>query len=384
MPTPLVFAASCADYRRQARQRLPRFLFDYIDGGAGDEHTLHANQADFAALRLRQRVLKDVSQCDTRCTLLGQSLAMPLVLAPIGMAGLYARRGEAQAARAAAALKVPFSLSTVGICSVAEVHAASQTPCWFQLYMLRDRAIVADLLQHIWQQGCRTLVFTIDLAVAGVRHRDQRNGLLTQHWTGKLSKAWQLAQRPQWLWDVGLRGKPHQFANLAEQATAPHDLNQFKAWLDQQFDPSVTWQDITWLRQQWPGTLVLKGILDCADVEPACDSGADALVLSNHGGRQLDDVASTISQLPMIAAQIDGRVPLLIDGGVRSGADLLKACALGANAVMVGRPWAWALAAGGQAGVEQWLRGWQHELRVAMALCGIDSLSQANSTLLKP
>lgn len=380
---PHAFAADCADYRRLAERRLPRFLFDYIDGGANAEQTLRANCADFRQLHLRQQVLNDVSQLDTGCQLFGQAASLPLALAPLGMAGLYARRGEAQAARAAARCGVPFSLSSVGICGLAEVQAASARPCWFQLYMLRDRGAVADLLQRAWAEGCRTLLFTVDLAVAGIRHRDRRNGMLDAGWRGRLSKAWQLARRPAWLVDVGLRGRPHQFANLSRQVSDPADLHAFKAWLGSQFDPTVTWQDIRWLRQQWPGSLVLKGILEVEDALRALDGGADGLVLSNHGGRQLDGVASTISQLPRVAQALDGRLPLLLDGGVRSGVDILKALALGAQGVLIGRPWAWALAAGGQAAVEQLLRGLREELAVAMALCGVSRVEQIGPGLLR-
>ena len=384
MPRLLSLPANSADYRQLARDKLPRFLFDYIDGGANDEQTLHANRHDLQSLHLRQRVLCDVSHVDTRCTLFGQAASMPLGLAPLGIAGLYARRGEVQAARAAQTLEVPFSLSTVGICSLAEVHAASSQPCWFQLYMLRDRGVVSALLQQAWASGCRTLLFTVDLAVAGIRHRDTRNGMLDNGWRGKLAKASQLAVRPRWLIDVGLRGKPHHFGNLHKWISDPNDLHAFKAWLDNQFDPSSTWQDIHWLRQQWPGQLILKGLLDVEDARLALDSGADGIVLSNHGGRQLDSVPSTISQLPAVARALDGRLPIVLDGGVRSGVDILKALALGAQGVLIGRPWAWALAAAGQAGVEHLLGTLQQELAVAMALCGVARLEQIDPSLIQP
>jgi len=378
------FAASCDDYRRLAERRLPRFLFDYIDGGAGDEHTLAANCRDFQRVHLRQRVLCDVENPDTRCELIGQAASMPLALAPLGMAGLYARRGEAQAARATAAAGVPFSLSTVGICSLAEVQAASGKNAWFQLYMLRDREAVQGLLQQALANGCDTLLFTVDLPVAGIRRRDIRNGMLDPGWRGKLAKASQLARRPGWLLDVGIRGKPHHFGSLTDQVADPNDLRAFKAWLDAQFDPCVTWDDIRWLRQQWPGRLVLKGILEPDDALQALDCGADGIVLSNHGGRQLDGVASTIRQLPAVAEALDGRLPILLDGGIRSGVDILKALALGAQGVMIGRPWAWALAAGGEAAVAQLLASLQCELAVAMALCGVKSLAAIDGSLLAP
>lgn len=374
-------AASCDDYRRLAERRLPRFLFDYIDGGAGDEHTLAANCRDFQRVRLRQRVLCDVENPDTRCELIGQPASMPVALAPLGMAGLYARRGEAQAARAAAAFGVPFSLSTVGICSLAEVQAASGKYSWFQLYMLRDREAVQGLLQQALANGCDTLLFTVDLPVAGIRRRDIRNGMLNPGWRGKLAKACQLAQRPGWLLDVGIRGKPHHFGSLADQVADPNDLRAFKVWLDAQFDPRVTWGDIRWLRQQWPGKLILKGILEPGDALQALDCGADGIVLSNHGGRQLDGVSSTVRELPVVAEALNGRLPILLDGGIRSGMDILKALALGAQGVMIGRPWAWALAAGGEAAVTRLLAGLQCELAVAMALCGVKNLEQIDGSL---
>ncbi|EIK51634.1 L-lactate dehydrogenase [Stutzerimonas stutzeri TS44] len=291
---------------------------------------------------------------DTRCELLGQAASMPLALAPLGMAGLYARRGEVQAARAAAAVGVPFSLSTVGICSLAEVHAATVQKCWFQLYMLRDRDAVQGLLQQARRNGCDTLLFTVDLPVAGIRRRDIRNGMLDASWRGRLAKATQLAQRPGWLLDVGIRGKPHHFGNLSDRVADPSDLHAFKAWLDAQFDPRVSWDDIRWLRAQWPGRLVLKGIMEPDDALRALDCGADGIVVSNHGGRQLDGVASTIQQLPAVVEALGGRLPILLDGGIRSGVDLLRALALGAQGVLIGRPWAWALAAGGEAAVVCW------------------------------
>ena len=374
-------AASCDDYRNLAERRLPRFLFDYIDGGAGDEQTLAANCRDFRQVHLRQRVLCDVENPDTRCELIGQAASMPVALAPLGMAGLYARRGEVQAARAAAAAGVPFGLSTVGICSLAEVHAATSQKCWFQLYMLRDREAVQGLLKQALANGCDTLLFTVDLAVAGIRRRDIRNGMLDGSWRGKIAKAGQLARRPGWMLDVGIRGKPHHFGSLTDQVADPNDLRAFKAWLDAQFDPCVTWDDIRWLRDQWPGRLILKGILEPDDALQALDCGADGIVLSNHGGRQLDGVSSTIRQLPAVARVLDGRLPILLDGGIRSGVDILKALALGAQGVMIGRPWAWALAAGGEAAVVRLLTGLQCELAVAMALSGVKNLAAIDGSL---
>lgn len=371
---PLRLPATAADYRRLARARLPRFLFDYVDGGATDEQTLLANEADWARIRVRQRVLIDVDGVDTRSTLAGQACSMPVALAPVGMAGMMARRGEVQAARAAEAVGVPFTLSTVGICPLAEVMEAVTQPVWFQLYMLRDRGVVQAVLQRAWQAGCRTLVFTVDLPVFGMRHRDTRNGLAVGGRRGALIKAVHLLARPGWIWDVGLRGKPHGFGNLTYQVPDAQDLDAFKAWVDSQFDPSVTWADIDWLRQQWPGTLLLKGILDEDDARAAVRAGVQGIIVSNHGGRQLDGVASTVSKLPAIVEAVGAQTEVLVDGGLRSGVDVLRALALGARGVLIGRPWVWALAAAGQQGLTRLLTRWQQELRLAMTLAGVTSV----------
>lgn len=368
---PLTYPAATADWRRLARQRLPRFLFDYVDGGAGGEATLAANVQDFAALRLRQRVLVDVSQADTRCRLAGQDCALPLALAPVGLAGLMARRGEAQAARAAQAAGVPFTLSTVGICTLAEVAAAAGTPPWFQLYMLRDRGAVQALLQQAWDAGSRTLVFTVDLPTTGLRHRDTRNGMAHGGARAALLRLGQVLARPGWVRRVALQGKPLTFGNLAAQVPGGRDLGAFKAWVDAQFDPGVTWRDIAWLRGQWRGRLLIKGVLDADDARAALQSGADALIVSNHGGRQLDSAPSTIRALPAIVQAVGGQTELLLDGGVRSGVDIFKALALGAHGVLIGRPWAWALAGGGEEGLRQLLASWQRELAVTMMLAGV-------------
>ena len=367
----MAYPASVDDWRRQAERRLPRFLFDYIDGGASDERTLAANVQDFAALRLRQRVLVDVAQVDTRATLAGLACAMPLALAPIGLAGMAARRGEAQAARAAHAAGVPFTLSTVGICPISEVAAAAGAPPWFQLYMLRDRGAVRALLDGAWAAGCRTLVFTVDLPLPGMRLRDIRHGMAASGARPALIRAAQVLARPGWVWDVALRGKPLRFGNLTAQVPGARDLGAFKAWVDAQFDPSVTWQDIDWLRGQWQGRLLLKGILDVQDAQAAVQVGADGIVVSNHGGRQLDSVASTAAKLPAIAQAVGTQTEVLVDGGVRSGVDVFKALALGARGVLIGRPWVWALAAQGEAGVRTLLAQWQRELLLAMTLAGV-------------
>jgi L-lactate dehydrogenase (cytochrome) len=374
MGTYKVRPVTALDYRRLAEKRLPRFLFDYIDGGAGDERSMAANVEDFANFRLKQRVMVDVDHVSTATRLCGQKAAMPVVLAPVGLAGMFRRRGEVQGAVAAASAGVPFTLSTVGICPIEEVQQAAQAPVWFQLYMLRDRGVVGRLLERAQACGIDTLVFTVDLAVVGPRHRDIRNGMLGSGPRVALAKARQLLSRPGWLYDVGIRGKPHDFGNVRKVVGGSGGLDSLLDFIDEQFDPSVTWKDIEWLRAQWPGKLLVKGVMCREDVSAAVDVGADAVVVSNHGGRQLEGVASTISQLRELSAAVDGRAEVLVDGGVRSGTDVVKALALGADGVMIGRPWVWALAAGGAPAVTSLLEVLQGEIETAMALMGINSV----------
>lgn len=364
--------ASVSDYRLRAERRLPRFLFDYVDGGAGAEVTLRANVTDFEALRLRQRVLRDAANMDTSVELFGERLALPLILAPIGMGGMMARRAEVQAKRAADTAGIPFCLSTVGICGIEEVAAVSPRPAWFQLYMLRDRGVVKEILDRVWAAGVRTLLFTVDLPVAGTRYRDVRNGFSggTNLWGKLRAGPIDYLMHPHWLWNVGLRGKPHVFANIADyvpKATTPADFAQ---WVAGQFDPSVEWHHIEWLRQQWQGKFALKGILDAEDARAAIGVGADGIAVSNHGGRQLDGVSSSIAALPRVAEAVQGKVPLLVDGGVRCGQDLVKALALGASAAMIGRPWVYAAAAQGEAGLTRMLRMFAADMRTALGLTG--------------
>lgn len=369
------FPSTATDYRALAARRLPRFLFDYVDGGAGEEHSLAVNSSDFAALKLRQRVLVDVDGVDTRTTLAGEACALPLALAPIGLAGMMARRGEAQAARVAEAAGVPFTLSTVGICPLAEVQAARTTPFWFQLYMLRDRGVVAALLDEAWAAGCRTLVFTVDLPLPGLRHRDVRNGLEARGAGASLTRIGHVLSHPRWLWDVALRGKPLRFGCLARQVPDARDLDAFKRWVDAQFDASVTWRDIEWLRGRWKGRLLLKGILDVDDAKAAVQVGADGIVVSNHGGRQLDSTVSTIAMLPAVAQAVGSRTQVLLDGGVRSGVDIFKALALGAEGVLIGRPWVWALAGAGADGLRDYLAMLQRELHLTMTFAGVTRIA---------
>jgi L-lactate dehydrogenase (cytochrome) len=376
MSPSISFPVTTADYRLRARGCLPNYLFEYIDGGANDERTLAASTEAFARVKLRQRVLCNVDHIDTSTTVAGERLAMPLVLAPVGMAGMFARRGELQAVRAAQAAGVNFTLSTVGICDLAEVRAAAAAPFWFQLYMIRDREFVRCILARAAEAGCTTLAFTVDLPMPGMRHRDMRNGMVVPGLAAKWARAKQLAVRPGWIWDVGVRGKPHDFGNLKEAVPGANDLAAYAAWVHKQFDPSVTWADIEWLRGIWKGRLLLKGILDVDDARSALNVGADGLIVSNHGGRQLDGVATSLDKLPAIADAVGDRIEVLMDGGVRSGLDVYRALALGARAVMIGRPWVWAMASRGEAGVSALLATYRQELRVAMALTGVNAISQ--------
>ena len=368
------------DYRRLAARRLPRFLFDYIDGGAGEEQTLAANRSDFHAFHLRQRVLRDVSRVDTSTTLCGQQASMPLALAPVGLAGMMARRGEVLGARAAQAAGVPFSLSTVGVCPLEEVNAAVDRPCWFQLYMVRDRGLVEALLQRAETGGCEVLLFTVDLAVTGMRHRDTQGGMLGG---APLAKLRQVLTRPRWLYDVALRGKPHVFGHLVEQVADPEDFASFKQFIDMQFDPSVTWKDIEWLRSKWRGRLLIKGVMSADDAGAAADCGADGVVVSNHGGRQLDGVASCIRTLPEVVQAVGDRIEVLMDGGVRAGADVVKTLALGARGVLIGRPWVWAMGARGERGLVNYLDMLQREIAVTMALMGVNRVEDLGPDLIQ-
>ena len=271
---------------------------------------------------------------------------------------------------------MPFTLSTVGICSIEELAAGTGAPFWFQLYWLRDRGLVADLMQRAWAAGCRTLVFTVDLPLPGMRHRDTRNGMAQPGVRPKLLRLTQVLARPGWLWDVALRGKPLLFGNLQRQLPNARDLDAFRAFIDAQFDPGVTWAELDWLRARWPGRLLLKGILDVDDARAAVAVGADGLVVSNHGGRQLDGAAATALRLPAIAAAVGADTEVLVDGGLRSGVDLFRACALGARGALIGRPWAWALAGGGEAGLRGLLATWQNELATTMALAGVTRIAE--------
>jgi len=371
------------DYRELARRRLPHFLFEYMDGGSYDETTLAANRADLLAIRLRQRVLRDVSQIDLSSELFGYRMSMPIALAPIGLAGLAARRGEVQAACAAEAAGVPFTLSTVSACPLGEVARGVKKPFWFQLYMIRDRGFMRDLLARAREARCSALVFTVDMPLPGSRYRDYRSGLAgAQGLSGDFRRITQALMRPGWAWDVGLLGRPHQLGNVAPVLGTSSGLEDFFRWMRENFDPSITWADLDFLRAEWTGPLIIKGILDPEDACEAARLGADGIVVSNHGGRQLDGAPSTARALPAIADAAGDKLTVLADGGIRSGLDVVRMLALGAKGVLLGRAWAYALAGGGQKGVAHMLALIEAEMRVAMALTGVTRIADITADVL--
>ncbi len=379
----MVWPHSFTDLRQAAYRRLPRFLFDYVDGGSFIEQAKARNVAAVRGVTLRQSVLNDVSASDLSTTLFGQELAMPLMLAPVGMGGMLARRGEIQAVRAAEANGVPMVMSTVALCSVDEVMAATQIPFWFQLYVAKDRGFVTDLIAHVKALGCPVLFMTVDLPMPGPRWRDQRSGLSGPPGAAGMWRRWsQIVSHPRWAVDVGLFGRPHILGNLAPLMPGNVRLNDFLSWSGRNFDPSVTWKDLEFIRSLWDGPLVLKGILDPDDARKAADIGADGLVVSNHGGRQLDASMGTAEALPAIAQAVGDRITVLADGGVRSGLDVLRMLALGAKGVMIGRPWAFALAAGGEQAVSRMLAQMAIELRAGLALTGCARVADAGPHLL--
>ena len=372
--------ASILDYRELARRRLPRQLFDYIDGGAYEETTLRANVDDLTAVRLRQRVMRDVSELDLGTDVLGCKLAMPVVLAPVGLAGMFAARAEVQAARAAESRGVVFCESTVSIAGIEEVAAATSQPFWYQLYVIRDRAYAEALMARAAVAGSSVLVLTVDLPVVGARYRDTRNGMVGDIGVrAKAARALDLARHPRWVRDVAMGGKPLTFGNLEQAVPGAKNPQSFKSWVDSQFDPSVTWSDLAWVREHWSGKVVVKGVIDAEDARIAVDHGVDGIVVSNHGGRQLDTVASSVSALPAIVETVGDRTEVLVDGGIRSGLDVVKLLAMGARACLVGRAWAWAVAASGGPGVEHVLDIVRGEMEVAMSLTGVTRVSELSA-----
>jgi len=375
--------ASVQDYRELARRRLPRQIFDYIDGGAFDETTLAANREDLHRLHFRQRVLRDVSERSLATTVLGTELAMPVVLAPVGFAGMFSRRGEVQAARAADVAGVAFCESTLSICGIEEVAAATTRPPWFQLYVMRDRGYAEDLMARAQAVGCTTLVLTVDLPVVGHRYRDVRNGISGKVSRGdRLRRGWDIGRHLTWVRQVALGGRPLTFGNLEKALPDARVPGDFQGWVASQFDPSVTWRDLEWLREHWRGSIALKGILDPDDARAAVEWGVDAIIVSNHGGRQLDDVPSGASALPSIVDAVGERCEVLVDGGVRSGLDVVKMLALGAKACLVGRAWVYAMAARGERGVSHVLRVMREEMMVTLALTGVNDVKSLDRSVL--
>lgn len=371
----MIISAS-TDYRAAAERRLPPFLFHYIDGGAYAEHTLARNVADLAEVALRQRILRNMDGLDLSTELFGETLAMPAALGPVGLTGMYARRGEVQAARAAANKGIPFTLSTVSVCPIEEVAPAirAQRPMWFQLYVLRDRGFMRNALERAQAAGCSTLVFTVDMPTPGARYRDAHSGMSGPY--AALRRYGQAVTHPHWSWDVGLFGRPHDLGNISAYRGTPTGLEDYIGWLASNFDPSISWKDLEWIREFWKGPMVIKGILDPEDAKDAVKFGADGIVVSNHGGRQLDGVLSTARALPPIADAIGGQLKILVDSGIRSGLDIVRMLALGADAVLLGRAWVYALGAAGQAGVENVLELMAKEMRVAMTLTGAKTVAQ--------
>ncbi|WP_439146363.1 FMN-dependent L-lactate dehydrogenase LldD [Vibrio sp.] len=363
----MIISAS-TDYRAAAKVKLPPFLFHYIDGGSYGEHTLRRNTADLAEIALKQRVLNDMSDLNLETELFGEKLAMPIALAPVGLTGMYARRGEVQAAKAADNKGIPFTMSTVSVCPIEEVAPKIERPMWFQLYVLKDRGFMKNVLERAKVAGVTTLVFTVDMPVPGARYRDMHSGMSGPN--AAIRRVFQSMRHPSWAVDVGLLGKPHDLGNISTYRGSPTKLEDYIGWLGDNFDPSISWKDLEWIRDFWDGPMVIKGILDEEDAKDAVRFGADGIVVSNHGGRQLDGVLSSAKALPAIADAVKGDTKILVDSGIRTGLDVVRMMAMGADCTLLGRSFVYALAAQGQAGVENLLDLYDKEMRVAMTLTG--------------
>lgn len=375
----MIISAS-TDYRAAAQRRLPPFLFHYVDGGAYAEHTLKRNVSDLADIGLRQRVLKNMEDLSLETKLFDETLSMPVALAPVGLTGMCARRGEVQAARAADEKGIPFTLSTVSVCPIEEVAPAINRPMWFQLYVLKDRGFMKNALERAKAAGVTTLVFTVDMPTPGARYRDAHSGMSGPN--AAMRRYLQSMMHPRWAYDVGLRGKPHDLGNISTYRGKTTGLEDYIGWLGNNFDPSISWKDLEWIREFWDGPMVIKGILDADDARDAVRFGADGIVVSNHGGRQLDGVPSSARALPAIADAVKGDLKILVDSGIRTGLDVVRMLALGADCTLLGRAFIYALAVDGQAGVSNLLELIEKEMRVAMVLTGAKSISEINSDLL--
>lgn len=374
-------AACIDDLRRIAKRRVPRAFFDYADSGSYSEQTLRANRADLEAIILKQRVLVDVSARDLTTTVLGKKLQAPMILAPIGLLGMQHGDGEILSARAANAAGIPFTLSTMSIGSIEHVAEGTGKPFWFQLYVIKDRGFSKQLMDRAIAAKVDTLVLTVDLQVLGQRHRDVHNGLTVPP-QFKIKNVIDIATKPAWAWSV-LWGKSKTFGNIAGHVPGMESVNSLSGWTTQQFDPALNWKDLEWIRKYWPGKLVIKGILDIDDAKTAVKLGADGIVVSNHGGRQLDGTSSSISMLPRIADAVGGDAEILFDGGVRTGSDIVRALALGARACMIGRAFVWGLGAGGQEGVAKAIDILKKELSVTMALTGVGKVSDIDGRVIE-
>jgi L-lactate dehydrogenase (cytochrome) len=368
------------DLRQLHKRRVPKAFFDYADRGSYSEDTLRANSADLQEIKFRQRVLVDVSKRSLATTILGEPAAMPLILAPVGLLGMQHGDGEIYACRAAQAAGIPFTQSTMSICSIEDIAAAVDKPFWFQLYVMKDRGFIKALIERAIAAKCSALVLTVDLQVIGQRHADIKNGMtVPPEWS--LSKLVDFATKPAWVSGV-LRGKRRTFGNLAGHLKVSDDITSLSVWINSQFDTSLNWKDIEWIRSIWPGKLILKGILDAEDAEIAAKTGAQALVVSNHGGRQLDGAPSSIAVLPEIVDAVGSQMEIMFDGGIRSGQDVMRALALGAKSCMIGRAYAYGLGAGGQAGVTEAINVLGKELSTTMGLCGVNTIAEIDERVL--
>ncbi|WP_050872126.1 FMN-dependent L-lactate dehydrogenase LldD [Comamonas testosteroni] len=372
--------SSTTDYRAAAQKRLPPFLFHYLDGGAYAEKTLARNVDDLADVALRQRVLKNMSQLDTSIELFGEKFSIPVALAPVGLTGMFARRGEVQAAMAADKKGIPFTMSSVSVCPIEEVAPRLSRPMWFQLYVLKDRGFMKNALERAQAAGVSTLVFTVDMPVPGARYRDAHSGMSGPN--AAMRRYLQAVTHPHWALDVGLMGRPHTLGNISTYKGQNVSLEDYMGYLGANFDPSISWSDLEWIRDFWKGPMLIKGILDPEDARDAVRFGADGIIVSNHGGRQLDGVLSSARALPAIADAVKGQIKILADSGVRNGLDIVRLLALGADCTMIGRAFVYALAAEGEAGVTNLLNLLEKEMRVAMTLTSVKNVSEITGDLL--